>query len=202
MAGQLSGMMPVVLLALVGLVAACDGGPSQPPPGLGEAVAAQAPDTAPGRRWPRLEEDGIHDPENPALSALQQPSEALSALPPAFEGNLVDWVDALSQGYINPRTNVFPETKIQVLDLDILMSKTAGMPLVIFPHREHTEWLDCANCHDHLFLPEAGANPITMGAILQGEFCGQCHGAVSFPLTQCTRCHSLPRGAPFPGSSG
>ena len=29
--------------------------------------------------------------------------------------------------------------------------------------------------------------------ILQGEYCGQCHGAVAFPLTQCLRCHSVSR---------
>ena len=86
------------------------------------------------------------------------------------------------------------ETKIRVLDLDVLMTDTAAMPIVRFPHRPHTEWLDCANCHDHIFLPKAGANPVNMFAILQGNFCGQCHGAVSFPLTQCRRCHNVPRG--------
>jgi hypothetical protein len=24
-----------------------------------------------------------------------------------------------------------------------------------------------------------------------GEHCGRCHGAVAFPLTECTRCHSV-----------
>ena len=47
----------------------------------------------------------------------------------------------------------------------------------------HTEWLDCTNCHDKLFLPKAGATPVNMFAVLQGEYCGRCHGAVSFPLT-------------------
>jgi c(7)-type cytochrome triheme protein len=86
---------------------------------------------------------------------------------------------------------------VKVLDLDVLMNLKGGMPIVRFPHRAHTLWLDCANCHDHLFKAQAGANAISMFAILQGEQCGVCHGAVSFPLTECYRCHSVLR----PGQS-
>jgi len=160
--------------------------PSRPP----IPVARPAP---PRSAWLRLQADGIHDVDNPALRLLQQPEEALSKLPRAAEGNNVDWVAALRSGVIIPRTNVFPETKIKVLDRDVIMEKTAGMPMVRFPHRPHTEWLDCKNCHDRIFKAKRGANAVTMRAILQGEFCGQCHGAVSFPLTQCSRCHSVPR---------
>lgn len=152
--------------------------------------------------WPPLESDGLHDPSNPRLSYLQQPREALSTLPPAKEGNHVDWVAALRSGAISPRTNIFPETKIEVLDLDILMEDTAGMPIVKFPHRPHTEWLDCKNCHDKIFIAKRGANPVNMFKVLQGEYCGQCHGAVSFPLTQCLRCHSVPRNSVAPQQSG
>jgi len=150
--------------------------------------------------WKPLAYDGLHDPLNPSLSLLQEPREALSALPPAMEGNKVDWVAALREGYINPRTNIYPETKIRVIDLDILMEDTAGMPMVLFPHRAHTEWLDCENCHDKIFLPKKNANPVNMYEILQGNYCGQCHGAVSFPLTQCQRCHSVPRNSGYSSS--
>lgn len=143
--------------------------------------------------WKPLAADGLHDPGNPALSLLQEPKEALSELPRANDGNNVDWVQALEDGYIEPRTNIYPETKIQVLDLDILLEDTAGLPMVLFPHRQHTEWLDCKNCHDRIFKAKRGANQFGMLDILQGNYCGQCHGAVSFPLTQCTRCHSVPR---------
>jgi hypothetical protein len=34
-----------------------------------------------------------------------------------------------------------------------------------------------------------------MNQILHGEQCGLCHGAVSFPLTECNRCHSVSRPA-------
>ena len=149
-------------------------------------------DTAP---WLPLARDNLHDPNNPSLRFLQQPQEALSVLPSAKEGNHVDWVAALRNGQITPRTNIFPETKITVLDQDVIMEDTAGMPLVLFPHKPHTEWLDCSNCHDKIFKAKKGANDFGMYEILQGKYCGQCHGAVSFPLTQCQRCHSVDRKA-------
>jgi c(7)-type cytochrome triheme protein len=144
-----------------------------------------------GRAWRRLAADGLHDPENQMLQYLQQPAEALDALPKGGQGgNQVDWMAALRDGAIAPRTNVHPETKIRVLDLDILFTETAGQPHVVFPHRQHTEWLDCANCHPKIFKAKRGANDFGMLDVLNGEYCGRCHGAVSFPLTECKRCHS------------
>lgn len=145
--------------------------------------------------WLPLAQDGLHDPSIPDLRLLQDPAEALSRLPPDAVGNQVDWVKALEQGHINPRTNIHPETRIKVLDQDILMRETGEMPMVRFPHKQHTEWLDCGNCHEGLFKSKAGATPVNMLAILQGEYCGRCHGAVAFPLTECIRCHSVPRTA-------
>lgn len=150
---------------------------------------ASAPRVA-GADWDALTADGIHDPKNPALSLLQQPAEALSVLPPDAAGNRVRWVEALRSGAINPRTNIMPETKVRLLDKDIVFKNTSELDHVVFPHRAHTEWLDCQNCHDKLFKQQAGATRIGMFAVLQGEFCGRCHGAVAFPLTECKRCHS------------
>lgn len=141
--------------------------------------------------WQRLEADGLHDPQGPGIGQLQQPGDALQTLPPDTAGNLVSWVKAIDSGAINPRTNLFPETKVRVLDQDIIIAKYGSMPAVKFPHRQHTLWLDCANCHDQLFKPKIGANKFSMTAILNGEQCGLCHGAVSFPLTECNRCHSV-----------
>ena len=151
--------------------------------------------------WKPLTEDGLHDPESPAIGLLQEPADALMLLPPDSAGNKVDWIRALRESYIEPRTNIFPETKIEVLDMDIVMDQTGEMPLVLFPHRPHTEWLDCENCHDRIFVKQVDANPINMFSILAGEYCGQCHGAVAFPLTECNRCHSIARSR-FTGKPG
>ena len=48
---------------------------------------------------------------------------------------------------------------------------------------------------------QAGVNPVNMFAVLQGEYCGRCHGAVAFPLTECLRCHSVARNK-FKGKFG
>jgi len=151
--------------------------------------------------WKPLAEDGLHDPQNPAIELLQEPAEALSQLPPDNVGNKVLWNRALREQYIQPRTNIYPETKIEIIDMDIIMENTGEMPLVLFPHRPHTEWLDCSNCHDGIFVRKVDANAINMFSILSGEHCGQCHGAVSFPLTECNRCHSVPRST-FTGKPG
>jgi len=153
--------------------------------------------------WQRLEADGIHDPRNPGLALLQQPAEALAPLPRDSAGNLVDWVRAIESGAIQPRSQLRPETEVRVRDDALIIARYGSMPAVRFPHRAHTLWLDCSNCHDRLFKAQAGANRFSMTAILNGEQCGVCHGAVAFPLTECNRCHSvpnasLPRGAAVP----
>lgn len=142
--------------------------------------------------WKKLEQDGLHDPETAGLAVLQQPEEALSLLPQDTAGNRVDWVRALRDNYIQPRSFLHEEKKLEILDSDIILKGTGDSPYVLFPHKAHTEWLECSNCHEKLFISKAGATPITMRSILQGEYCGRCHGAVSFPLTECNRCHSVP----------
>lgn len=143
--------------------------------------------------WAPLDKDKVHDPTSPAIDMLQSPAEALQPLPPDSAGNMVRWVTALRDGHIQPQSRLSPRTKVEELDQDILLSLKGGLPAVRFPHRAHTEWLDCKNCHDGLFQRKTGATRISMFRILQGEQCGVCHGAVSFPLTECSRCHSVTR---------
>jgi c(7)-type cytochrome triheme protein len=146
-----------------------------------------------GGNWLSIAKDGVHDPKSPAAKQLQQPKEALSGLTPDNTGNQVRWVQALEKGEISPREKIRTGTEVRKLDQDILLNLKGGMPIVRFPHRAHTEWLDCSNCHDHIFEKKTGGTRISMQAILQGEQCGVCHGAVAFPLTECQRCHSVPR---------
>lgn len=158
------------------------------PLGLGVAVNALAGD---GRSWTPLNKDLLHDPDGPAFHELQEPGAALSALPPDVVGNQVRWVQALEKGIINPRAALYPGTQVNVLDMDIIFTKTGDNWFVRFPHKQHTEWLDCNNCHEKIFKKKFGETQFKMMDILQGKFCGQCHGAVAFPLTECQRCHSI-----------
>lgn len=152
----------------------------------------QRPDPMP---WADLARDGLHDANNPALRLLQNPREGLSPLPPSRSGNFVDWTEALRADAIKPRANVSGTASMKILALDIVLADTRSMPTVTFRHAAHTEWLDCKDCHEAVFISKRGANSaaMTMAGILKGEYCGRCHGKVAFPPTQCFDCHNAPR---------
>jgi c(7)-type cytochrome triheme protein len=138
-----------------------------------------------------IAEDGIHDPSVATVNVLQPPYEAMANFPRDSQG-IIDWVKTLDMGLINPRKTVDGTGEMFPVDFDIIFKNTQSMPYVRFPHRAHTEWLTCANCHPLIFIPQKGANPISMSAIIQGEYCGVCHGKVAFPPTMnCGRCHSV-----------
>lgn len=149
------------------------------------------------QEWPPLREDGIRDPRSPGVRELQNPAEGLGPLaklaPDPGVGNQVRWVKLIESGAIKPRSNIYEGTEVRVLDLDIYLDIGGSLPAVRFPHRPHTLWLDCKNCHDHLFQSKVGTTEVRMLKILEGEQCGVCHGAVAFPLTECGRCHSVPQ---------
>jgi len=139
-----------------------------------------------------IEKDGIHDPQNAAVKTLQPPYEAMKGFPRDGRG-IINWVETLDKGLIQPRTGITGNEKMHSVDFDVLFKNTASMPYVRFPHLPHTKWLTCKNCHPGIFLPQRGGNFVTMAAIIEGEYCGVCHGKVAFPPTECNRCHSVSR---------
>lgn len=123
-------------------------------------------------------------PPSPDWAALFQ------KLPKSADGS-VDWMRALDEKLVAPKPGIDPKTDDQpVIDLNVqLIPKSQPAFKVIFPHKAHTPWLACANCHPAIFQMKAGADPITMEKIFAGEFCGRCHGKVAFAPTGCPRCH-------------
>jgi len=145
---------------------------------------------------PAPPEDGIHDPDNEGTFLLQPPKEGMAGFASGISGNRVDWVKTLDDGLISPRYDrVDPNKRPFVMDLNIVREVKGSMPDVVYPHKQHTEWLDCSNCHPDIFIPKKGANQISMAAILLGQKCGVCHGKVAFPVTECKRCHSSKKKA-------
>ena len=141
-----------------------------------------------------IAEDGIHDPSNiTAMFGLQLPEVAMGEFPRDSAG-LTDWVQALKLGHIEPRSDMNGTgPNLKPIDLDIIFADTGAMPKVLFPHRQHTEWLACKNCHPAIFVKKKGANDIAMMDVLTGKFCGVCHGKIAFaPTKNCMRCHSVP----------
>ena len=136
-------------------------------------------------------ESGIHDPDNDMTLQLQPPATAFATLPKSQAGNHVDWVKALDGKTITPRWDrVDAAAAAIVMDLNIVREVKGSMPDVVYPHKQHTEWLDCSNCHPKIFVPQKGANQISMASILLGQQCGVCHGKVAFPVSECRLCHS------------
>ncbi len=169
------------------------------------AVARAAPTPAPGPevnafnrllkplgRFNRPAVDsGIHDPTNDMTLQLQPPATAFVDLPKSPAGNHVDWVKAIEGKSITPRWDRNdPAANAIVMDLNIVREVKGSMPDVVYPHKQHTEWLDCSNCHPAIFVPQKGANQISMASILLGQKCGVCHGKVAFPVSECRLCHS------------
>jgi c(7)-type cytochrome triheme protein len=129
---------------------------------------------------------------------------------PKDQYGLVNWADALRQGKITPKGSLNPdEPDMPPFDLSFdIPTKSNFMPNVIYPHKIHTMWLTCTNCHPAIFLMNHTENNknMTMPKIAAGEFCGRCHNRVAFPLSDCLRCHVVPKegdkyeGTVFPGA--
>lgn len=123
---------------------------------------------------------------------------ALEGLPKDTAGE-VNWTAAVVGGYINPKSSIEPGVEEDApLNLNIFIeAKVPLMANVLFPHSIHTYWLSCNNCHPKIFIPEAGANPMSMTEIFNGQWCGRCHGKVAYtfwPRENCIRCHIVLKG--------
>lgn len=189
------GRVAVVCGMLVGMAAAGSAAAAlravEVPAGTPEAAATPAPRVV----EPNGGSDEFYDRDNPAFARLQRPSEALDGLPTDRDGK-VDWMGALRSGAIAPRQRLDGAARQAPLDLDVILRNTRAMPYVRFPHRAHTEWLDCTNCHPTPFAEKAGSTAIKMEDIFRGRFCGMCHDRVAFITHRnCFRCHSVPNPA-------
>lgn len=127
------------------------------------------------------------------LSKMPPSPVAVKVIPKTGMGE-IDWMKGIRDGLFRPFDSTNPNAKpyapLSGMDMKLPIKKDFGIPDARFPHSSHTMWLDCKNCHPTIFIPKRGGNPITMHRILEGEFCGKCHGVVAFRLYDCFRCHS------------
>lgn len=166
--------------------------------------ALEAPASSDSTPLARRAIDGspLLDPNNPDYGKLQNIGDATRHIP--HDANrFPDWMKALNDGLIKPRSSLSGQEKMEVLELDIIMRNTKEMPYVRFPHKSHTLWLACSNCHPAPFKPQTGSTNIRMADIFRGEYCGMCHDRVAFiTFFSCQRCHSVPQTAAVPGKAG
>ncbi len=142
---------------------------------------------------------------NADISAMERSlREQYDGTAPAFRdlpkdrSGLVDWGAAVSAGLIRPRDSITgtEERAYEPYDGNLIVMKTRidVIPDVIFPHGVHTYWLSCESCHPSPFKKAKGETSFSMREIIDGKFCGKCHGKVAFPpqsFKSCGRCHAL-----------
>ncbi len=134
----------------------------------------------------------VEDTVVPEIEKTLRPDSVLKLLPRDRAGN-VDWVAALRDEVIRPRDGIGGRRSRRAaafeFKFDFYFAGANEMFDAYFPHSTHTEMMDCAQCHPRIFRTR-GAE-ITMADVLQGRYCGECHGKVAFnPTTACERCHT------------
>ena len=147
---------------------------------------------------------GVGDPSRPPSLAYKKGRgwhpEALTASDlPKDKFGLIDWAKSVRQNRIAPKPSLDPDEaadEMPPLKMDVLIpAKSDYVNDVIYPHEMHTYWLKCEVCHPKIFIPQKGANNITMVGIANGKWCGRCHNRIAFPLADCNRCHVSPKKA-------
>jgi len=112
------------------------------------------------------------------------------ALPMTATGNGVDWDEGVRRKIIRPLS--YLKKKSQDMNFDkelILEAEMTIIPPAVFPHKSHSAWLDCDNCHPDLFNIQKKGTHFSMAEILKGSYCGACHLSVAFPMDECRKCH-------------
>ena len=119
--------------------------------------------------------------------------DGLSWMPETAYGNRVDWSAGLEDGDIKPVYCLKVKT---CASFDIAGPEEIEMPIVnesvppvLFPHKKHTFWLDCLNCHPGNLVSGGGSMMFPEQGRYRRQFCKGCHSKISFPMDNCTRCH-------------
>ncbi len=120
----------------------------------------------------------------------------LSKLPKTEFGNDIDWVAAFQRRMITPVTYMVTKApEVAVVDAFKVAAEWNSIPPAVFPHKPHTDWLDCNNCHPDIFDIKKHENKTysMVRMITKREYCCVCHLDVAFPMQDCKRCHKVNR---------
>lgn len=125
-----------------------------------------------------------------------------ATLPRTKHGDRIDWGRAVAGGSIRPAAALRGEASLSRplpahLERPLRWSTNTSGVYVMFSHRAHIVWLDCANCHPAIFdLKHTGTIAFDKEKNLYGMYCGSCHMTVAFPSNSCGRCHPGQRDWP------
>lgn len=133
------------------------------------------------------DEDGA---ARPLLESTLDPDSILALLPRDAIGH-ADWVAALQRGLIRPRPAIGArfEDSPAPFGFDFFFPGKDSTFDASFPHSAHTQIIACQQCHGRIFRYRNVK--YRMQDMLEGRYCGECHGKVSFPIVSgCERCHA------------
>ncbi|VAX05592.1 hypothetical protein MNBD_GAMMA26-1627 [hydrothermal vent metagenome] len=120
---------------------------------------------------------------------------------PFRQHGFIDWIELDKLKVVEPLSSLGEDSIDEgIRDTEILFvmpQKYAFMlDNVLWSHKIHTTWINCSICHkstpqrDSIFTEKAGETRVSMIELKEGKSCGTCHGRVSFPVADCTRCHN------------
>jgi c(7)-type cytochrome triheme protein len=116
--------------------------------------------------------------------------------PRARFGNGINWIRAEKEGHLKLKDTLkgVSGKKVRQASLtdSVINPDEPEMPGIIFSHDNHALWNGCKLCHPEPFAEKKGSPKFTMEEVIEGKFCGTCHGKVAFPILDCQRCHTEP----------
>lgn len=116
--------------------------------------------------------------------------------PRARFGNGINWIRAEKEGHLALKDELSGKPGDRARRTgpsdSVIKPDEPEMPLIIFSHDKHALWNGCDLCHPEPFKEKKGSPKFTMEEIIEGKFCGTCHGSVAFPVLDCQRCHTKP----------
>lgn len=118
---------------------------------------------------------------------------------PVDRFGFIDWLNMKKAGVFKPIHSLDKDYKNETRDNMILFESKSKAKNVLFSHNVHSSWIKCSSCHPEVF-DESLTNNVKMVRMSKGQFCGHCHGKVSFTFADCTRCHIQEKGVMFEGA--
>lgn len=118
---------------------------------------------------------------------------------PVDKYGFIDWLELKRKGIFQPIHSIGDDREQDVRENKIVFRSKSKIKDVLFDHEVHSSWIKCDSCHPEVF-EKSLTNNIKMRYMAKGQFCGHCHGKVSFTFADCRRCHSQVKGSVAEGA--
>ncbi|VAX06934.1 hypothetical protein MNBD_GAMMA26-1977 [hydrothermal vent metagenome] len=151
----------------------------------------------------------LHDVEHIDHKAIQEVATKLGAewnidalsngRMPVDRYGFIDWLNMKERGIFMPIHSLDKDYVPETRDNTIFFESKSKVKNVLFSHDVHSSWIKCSSCHPEVFSADL-KNNIKMVRMSKGQYCGHCHGKVSFTFADCLRCHVQEKGVTFEGA--